>query len=185
MKGLMLMIVAVAALALPVASGTAHAGCTAANRGGSAGSFDRGYTAFDGVEIYAEQYGSFASGPAYVCSNGDVGADAESRGLLEIRVDGELVCATSQRLSSDPFGFGSGVHSPETDACGAEISFDGVTSVFLPNPDDVRVGAEGADVSLRKETPVTGFFWFDGETYQVPEGATGYFTRGAKAASEH
>ena len=178
-------LIAVLVLSAAGAVGTATAGCTSENRGGAAGGYDTGYVSFGDVEIYAEQYGSFAGGPAFLCSDGQAGMDTAARGRLEITVDGELVCANGQRLSTDPFGFGAGIHSPTTDECGAEVSWDGIMAVFLPNAEDVVAGAEGADVALRKTTTAAGTFWYGGTTYEVPAGSAGYFTRGVRVASEH
>jgi hypothetical protein len=173
------MIVAV----MTISFGAASAGCGPANRGGSAGPYDRAYTAFGSVEIYAQQYGSFAGGPAYLCSNGDGGVEPAARGYFEIKVNGSVVCMSTQRLSSDPFGFGAGVHSPATDACGADMTWDGFDAMFEPG--DVDASAEGVAIAMRKNTPVEGTYRYGGNTYTIPFDAVGWFTRGARAASEH
>lgn len=169
-------------------SGAAHASCGASNRGGSAGGYDTASTTFGNVTISAEQYGSFAGGPAYLCSDGAAGAEAASRGRLEIKVDGVTVCTTTeQRLSTDPFGFGAGVHNPPAGAtCGANISFSGVTTPFTPDPGDAGGNAEGVQGGLRKaNTAVTGSYFYGTTSGDVPGGTTGYYTRGVRAASEH
>ena len=164
-------------------AGAAQAGCTTA-RGGSAGEYDQASTTFGNVTITAEQYGNFASGPAYLCSDGSFGVEPASRGSLVITVDGDEVCRSTVRLSEDPFGFGAGVHSPPADPCGAEISFDGVTAIPTVSPDDIVPDSHFIRAGFRKEAPVTGSFWYDGATRQVPSGAMGYYTRGVGAASE-
>lgn len=180
MKRLMLLAMIVSAFGVV---GTANAGCTSENRGGSAGPYDYASATFDNVTVYAEQYGSFAGGPAYLCSDGQTGVEAAARGKLIITVDGVTVCDNSQRLSSDPFGFGAGIHSAPDSACGAELSWDGTASPFLPNGDDVAADGSGANGGLRKDTPVEGSFWYGGNTYDVY--GTGFYVHGARAASEH
>lgn len=176
----------IALIASPLAAvAVSQAGCTSENRGGSASGYDTGHAAYGNVTIDAYQYGNFAGGPAFLCSDGTAGVDAAARGGLVIKVDGDVVCSSSQRLSTDPFGFGAGVHSPTSDPCGAEISWSGITAVFLPDPADVAADADGASAGLRKTTTVAGTIWYDGNTYTLPAEAAGYYTRGVRAASEH
>lgn len=180
-----LILAAMIASALVVPGTAATAGCTSENRGGSAGPYGVGYVAFGQITVTAEQYGNFATGPAYVCSDGTYGVEGTARGKLVITSGGEVVCATSQRFGQDPFGFGSSVHSPPGDACGADITFDGITAIFEPSPDAVHASSEGADAGVRKYTPVTGKVWFGGETVNVPPFTRGHYSIGARAQSEH
>jgi hypothetical protein len=179
----------VAALAISAIGvvGSAQAGCTSANRGGSASAFDSASVSVANVTIYNEAYGNAVTGPAYLCSDGSAGRDEKARGKLEIRVNDVVVCSTADALSSDPFGFSSSMVSAASSACGAAISFPGTTSPFGADPDDVNAGAEGADAGARKTVPVKdgGKFWYGGNTYAVPNGTVGYFTRGARAQSDH
>ena len=184
MKRLMLGALALSAIA---AFGVAEAGCTSANRGGSAGTFDAASVTVGNVTIYNQGYGNALTGPAYLCSDGTAGVDERSRGKLEIRVDGALVCSTNDALSSDPFGFSSSMVSPADAPCGAAISLPGTTTPFSADADDVNAGAEGADAGVRKTVAVRdgARFWYGGTTYPVPSGTTGYFTRGVRAQSDH
>lgn len=177
------LLIAALVLGSTLSFGSVLAGCTEENRGGSAGPHDRAYTAFGDVEIYAEQYGNSRSGPAYLCSDGQAGAEAAARGRLEIKVGGVVVCESGQRLATDPFGFGAAVDSPSTDPCGAQLSMNGLDVPFEPG--DVDPSAEGVTISLRKNTPVEGTYWYGGSSYTIAFDAVGWFTRGVRAASEH
>ena len=71
-----------------VVQGPAQAGCTSSNRGGSAGPYDTAGVVYGDLEISAWTYGNFATGPAFVCSDGTYGADSP-RGSFVVKSDGE------------------------------------------------------------------------------------------------
>lgn len=164
-----LLIVAACATVAP-----ARATCVAASQ------YDTGTVTFGNVTIYAEQFGNFATGPVVACGDGSVGREAAARGLLRITVDGEVVCTSTTRLSADPFGFGAGIHSPESDACGAEISFDSFNESFTADPRDAGAGTSGAHAGLRKASFVFGSYWVGATRVELPAEADGYWTRGAR-----
>ena len=69
------------------AVGAAHAGCTAANRGGSAGPYDTAGVAYGNLEVKAWTYGNFATGPTSLCSDGTTATDAP-HGNFEVKRNG-------------------------------------------------------------------------------------------------
>lgn len=174
---------------------TAQAGCTAANRGGSVGPYDTAGVTYGDIQVSAWTYGNFATGPASVCSDGDVNTDA-AYGNFTVKRDGVTVCTSNDpafRITADPFGFGASI--PGNGAtCSVRISFDGITGVPGASADDIGASGEGANAGIRKNAPVKNFgeggagasyVQLGTETIVIPNGTVGYFSKGARAASAH
>ena len=190
----MLVLMAVVASGF-VAPGTAEAGCTADNRGGSAGPYDTAGVTYENLEITAWTYGNFASGPAFVCSDGSVSAGVPY-GNFTVKRDGETVCTSTDpafRMTADPFGFGASINGTGDD-CGVAISFDGITATPGASADDVAADSEGANGGVRKNAEVKNFgeggtdpstVTIGNQTIVIPNGTLGFFSKGARAQSEH
>lgn len=172
-----------------------QAGCTAANRGGSAGPYDTAGVTFGTLEVTAWTYGNFATGPMSVCSDGTAPTDAP-HGNFQVKRDGVVVCTSNDpafRITADPFGFGASI--PGTgNGCSVKISFDGITATPGASADDIGADAEGANAGVRKNAAVKDFgeggaapsrVTLGDETIIIPNGTMGFFSKGARAQSEH
>jgi len=185
----------VAIFVTAVAAGAANAGCTPSNRGGSAGPYDTAGVTYGDLEVTAWTYGNFATGPVSVCSDGTTNSDAP-HGSFEVKRNGTVVCMSNDpgfRMTADPFGFGASI-TGSGDGCSVAISFDGITAAPGASADDVAADAEGANAGIRKDAPVKNHgeggtqpstVTLGSETIVIPNGTMGYFTKGARAQSEH
>jgi hypothetical protein len=188
-----LMVVAVVASVL-IVPGNAQAGCNVPNRGGSAGPYDTAGVSYGDLEIAAWTYGNFATGPAYLCSDGTLGSD-DPRGSFTVKRDGVVVCTSNDpafRMTADPFGFGASI-AGTGDGCAVAISFDGITAVPGVSADDIGADADGANAGARKNAPVKNFgeggtdpstVTLGDEVIEIPNGTLGFFSKGARAQSE-
>lgn len=174
---------------------SSHADCTSANRGGSAGPYDTAGVAYGDLEVSAWTYGNFATGPAFVCSDGTTGTDTVL-GNFEVKRDGVVVCTSNNsafRITADPFGFGASITGTGS-GCRVAISFDGISATPGVDPSDVSANADGANAGGRKDAPVKNHgeggtspssVTIGSETIVIPNGTMGYFTKGVRAQSEH
>lgn len=177
------------------AVGAAQAGCTAQNRGGSAGPYDTAGVVFGDLEITAWTYGNFATGPVSLCSDGTTSVDGP-RGDFVVRRDGEIVCRNTDpafRITADPFGFGASIPGNGND-CEVRISFDGITATPGASPDDIGADGSGGNAGIRKNAAVKNFgeggaaasyVRLGEERIEIPNGTPGFFSKGARAQSEH
>lgn len=175
--------------------GAAQAGCTSANRGGSAGPYDTAGVTYGDLEVTAWTYGNFASGPVSLCSDGTVNTDAP-RGNFQVKRNGVVVCTSNDpafRITADPFGFGASIPGRGND-CSVSISFDGITATPGASADDIGASGAGANAGIRKNAAVKSFgeggsapssVTIGSVTTVIPNGTPGYFTKGARAQSEH
>lgn len=192
MKRLLIVAIVVASVG---AVGAAQAGCTTANRGGSAGPYDTAGVTFGNLEISAWTYGNFASGSVSVCSDGTTNTDAP-RGDFTVRRDGVVVCTSNNpnfRITADPFGFGASIPGVGNN-CSVSISFDGITATPGVSDSDIGASGEGANAGVRKNAAVKNFgeggtsassVTIGAETTVIPNSTLGYFSKGARAQSEH
>jgi len=192
MKRLLLVAMFVSAVG---AVGAAQAQCTEDNRGGSAGPYDSAGVTYGDLEITAWTYGNFATGPVSLCSDGTTHAGSP-HGNFEVKRDGVVVCTSNDpafRMTADPFGFGASITGAGED-CAIAISFDGITATPGADPNDVGADSEGANAGVRKNAPVKDHgeggtspstVTIGGEVIEIPNGTMGYFSKGARAQSEH
>jgi hypothetical protein len=174
---------------------SAQAGCTAENRGGSVGPYDTAGVTFEDIEVTAWTYGNFATGPVSLCSDGTTNTDAP-RGNFTVRRAGVVVCTSNDpafRMTADPFGFGASIPGNGND-CAVRISFDGISATPGASPNDVGGDSTGANAGARKNAAVKNFgeggagasyVRLGEETIVIPNGTLGFFSKGARAQSEH
>jgi len=150
------------------------------------------------VNIHTAAFGNFAVGPVNSGSGnlnkGPPHVDATS-GYVTVKIDGVNVCTnTSKPPAFDPFIFGGGVHDATTDACGADVTWDGLSWFLAPAappgpPDPLPVGktpgAIGVYAGDAQPAIVTGTYWFDGTTYTVPDGTVGWFSNHGAQVEAH
>ena len=177
------------------AVGAAQAGCTEANRGGSAGPYDTAGVTFGDLEITAWTYGNFATGAVSLCSDGTTNTGVP-HGNFTVKRDGVVVCTSNDpafRMTADPFGFGASIPG-NGDDCAVRISFDGISATPGVSPDDVGADATGANAGIRKNAAVknfgeggdgASFVRLGEETIVIPNGTPGFFSKGVRAQSEH
>jgi len=177
------------------AVGSAQAGCTSANRGGSGGPYDTAGVTFGDLEITAWTYGNFATGAASVCSDGTANTEAP-HGNFVVKRAGVTVCTSNDpafRMTADPFGFGASIPG-NGDDCSVRISFDGITATPGVDPADTGADSSGANAGVRKNAAVKNFgeggdgasyVQLGEETIVIPNGTLGYFSKGVRAQSEH
>lgn len=175
--------------------GSAHAGCTNQNRGGSVGPYDTAGVTFGDLEVRAWTYGNFATGPLSLCSDGTTNTDAP-RGNFVVKRNGAVVCTSTDpafRITSDPFGFGASIPG-NGDDCAVRISFDGITATPGASPEDIGADSTGANAGARKNAVVKNFgeggaspstVRLGEEIIVIPNGTPGFFSKGARAQSEH
>lgn len=192
MKRLLLATMIVTAVATV---GSAQAGCTTANRGGSAGPYDTAGVAYGDLVVSAWTYGNFATGPVSVCSDGTTNTDSP-RGSFTVKRNGVVVCSNTDpafRMTADPFGFGVSIPGNGNN-CSVRISFDGITATPGADPSDTGASGEGGNAGIRKNAATKAFgeggsgtstITLGTETISIPNGTPGYFTKGARAQSEH
>jgi hypothetical protein len=148
------------------------------------------------VYIYTVAFGNFAVGPVN-SGSGNVNKcpphlDATS-GYVLVKIDGVEVCRnTTKAPAFDPFIFGGGVHDVTTDACGADVTWDGLSWLLSPTapsgpPDPLPVGKDGIGAHAGDAQPaiVDGIYWYDGTTYTVPAGVAGWFSNHGAQAVAH
>lgn len=177
------------------ASGAAQAGCSPESRGGSAGPYDTAGVTIGDLEVTAWTYGNFATGPVSVCSDGTTNT-AAPHGSFQVKRGGVVVCTSTNpafRMTADPFGFGASITGTGDD-CAVAISFDGIAATPGVSPDDVAADANGANAGVRKNAAVKNHgeggsgpstVRLGAETIVIPNGTIGYFSKGARAQSEH
>lgn len=192
MKRLLILAMVVSAFG---AVGAAQAGCTSANRGGSAGPYDTAGVTYADLEVTAWTYGNFATGAVSVCADGAVNAGTP-HGSFEVKRGGVVVCTSDDpafRMTADPFGFGASIGGTG-DGCSVGISFDGITATPGASPDDIGADDEGGNAGIRKNAATKAFgeggttpssVTIGSETIVIPDGTLGFFSKGARAQSEH
>lgn len=140
------------------------------------------------VNIHTAAFGNFAVGPV-TPGNGRLAKCPSgiqpTTGFVTVKVDGVTVCKnTNKPPAFDPFVFGGGIHNdPDADPCGADVVWDGLSWFISPSlppgpPDPIAVGGNKRGVWAGDEQPaiVTGFYWYGGTTYNVPDGTVGWFS---------
>lgn len=175
--------------------GAAQAGCTSSNRGGSAGPYDTSGVTYGNIEVTAWTYGNFATGPASVCSDATADIDT-ARGNFQVKRNGIVVCTSTDpafRMTADPFGFGASINGNGNN-CAVRISFDGINALPGASATDIGADGTGANAGVRKNAPVKAFgeggsdssyVTIGSDTIEIPSGTLGYFSKGARAQSEH
>jgi hypothetical protein len=172
------------------------AGCKRYVAVGDHGEANVSFTDADGHDVYifTTSFGNFAAGPVNTGSGRPVRCPPHvdpQTGYVVVKIDGVQVCKnTSKAPAFDPFIFGGGVHDATTDACGADVTWDGLSFLFSPSvpsgpPNPLPVGVEGTGAHAGDAQPavVDGIYWFGGTTYTVPAGTVGWFSNhGAQVA---
>ena len=190
MKRLMIAAMLVSAVGI---LGVSHAACSgpgvaAGDHGDATVTFDAGGHT---VNVHTAAFGNFLAGPVQVCAEGPAASLEPTTGYVRVTVDGAVVCTnTASAPAFDPFVFGGGVHDAATDACGADVTWDGLSWLLSPSvppglPDPPATGVDGTGVHAGDEQPavVSGTYWYAGTTSAVPDGTVGWFSNhGAQVA---
>lgn len=95
---------------------------------------------------------------AEVCDDGSITTTADPVSYpTTLSVTGDASCTADTHSEWDPFGFGTGIHDSVEggdNACNADISWGGFTTVFAPDLERSGGGASGGQLVLSKAATV-------------------------------